>query len=173
MPNFYTMLGNNWVVNHSSVTTVLEIQAAYITQMVEAMRNHGIPKLEVKRPAAEAYDAWIERELKRTTWNRVANYWRKEGNGRIFTHYPGTVLRMWWQNLWPVWADYKGAERLAVRQRLRKFVFVLSLVAGALFTGKYMVDHQVLKRLNSEVTKLITHAVGLGQTLKTNLVGNK
>lgn len=163
LPNFYTMLGNNFLVNHSSVTEVLEIQAAYITQIVEAMRDSKIPKLEVRRSAAEKYDKWIERELKRTTWGYVHNYWRKDGTGRIFTHYPGTILSMWWQNAWPVWADYKGGEKLAARARARKVAFVLALVVGALFGGRALRDRHVPQRVAQKLklyATLLEHFAG-------------
>lgn len=137
MPNYYTLVGNNFLVNHSSVTEVLEIQAAYITQILQAMRDHRIPKLEVKKAAAKAYDDHIVAQLDRTTWPLVHNYWRKGGNGRIFTHYPGSIFQQWWDNAWPVWADYTGGEKLARRQKLRKLLFLLVLLtAGAVGGAK-------------------------------------
>lgn len=147
MPNFYTMMGNNFLVNHSSVTEVLEIQAAYITQMIQAMRDHRIPKLEVKRTAAVKYDTHIANQLERTTWPLVHNYWRKGGTGRIFTHYPGSILQQWWDNAWPVWADYTGGEKLARRQKFRTFIFVLSLLVGAALGGSKIYTSGILKRL--------------------------
>lgn len=135
MPNYYSMMGNNFLVNHSSVTEVLEIQAAYITQIVQAMRDNNVPKLEVKRAAAEKYDQHIIRQLERTTWPLVHNYWRKDGNGRIFTHYPGSVFQQWWDNAWPVYADYIGGEKLARRQKIKTVLFTLALVIGTVLGG--------------------------------------
>ncbi|BEI94734.1 uncharacterized protein CcaverHIS019_0703150 [Cutaneotrichosporon cavernicola] len=135
MPNYYTMMGNNFLVNHSSVTEVLEIQASYITQVLVAMRDNNIPKLEVKKAAAKAYDNHIAAQLELTTWPLVNNYWRKGGSGRIFTHYPGPISQQWWDNAWPVWADYTGGEKLARRQKIRKILFALLLLVGGTVGG--------------------------------------
>ncbi|BEJ17999.1 hypothetical protein CspHIS471_0702760 [Cutaneotrichosporon sp. HIS471] len=135
MPNYYTMMGNNFLVNHSSVTEVLEIQASYITQVLVAMRDNNIPKLEVKKAAAKAYDNHIAAQLELTTWPLVNNYWRKGGSGRIFTHYPGSIFQQWWDNAWPVWADYTGGEKLARRQKIRMVLFALLLLVGGTVGG--------------------------------------
>jgi hypothetical protein len=142
---------------------VLEIQAAYITKMVEVMRDEGIPKLEVNRDAAEKYDKWIVSELDKTTWPIVHNYWRKGGTGRIFTHYPGSIARMWWNSAWPVWADYKGAEKLAVRQRIRTILFTLVLIGASALAGTKLWKAQVLQ-------KLVLHALQLGGGIKSRVL---
>lgn len=68
-----------------SITTVLEIQAGYIGQLVQGMRDYKVPVLDVKKEAAEKYDEWILTRLKDTTWPTVNNYWRgNNGTGRIF-----------------------------------------------------------------------------------------
>lgn len=168
LPNYWTTLGGNWVVNHSSVTEILEVQASYITQIIRAMRDNGITKLEVKPDAAKAYDDRIAARLQRTTWPRIkSSYWQKGGHGRIFTHYPGTVLDQWWDNAWPVWKDYIGAEKLARRQQVRKTVALLALIVAASF-GAYKFgpsllakSHEIVNRIYDAVTNapsLLSHA---------------
>lgn len=181
MPNYFTIMGNNYLINHSSVTLVLEIQVAYITKMIEAMRDSRIPKLEVKKEAAVKYDQWIERKLQGTTWVRVNNYWRKEGSGRIFvsaahlviltseTHYPGSIFTMWWQNAWPVWADYKGAEKLAVRQRLRKAVLTVALLISFVWGGQQLYRRGVVELLATGAHDLLTAVYKVGQTTANRL----
>ncbi|MDA4793013.1 hypothetical protein NY602_14415, partial [Enterobacter hormaechei] len=63
IPNYFTLCGNNFLVNHSSVTIVLEFQAAYVTKLITAMRDNSIPVLEVKQDAAEKYDQIIAKKL--------------------------------------------------------------------------------------------------------------
>lgn len=154
LPNYWTTLGGNWVVNHSSVTEILEVQASYITQIVQAMRDNGITRLEVKADAAKAYDDRIAARLQRTTWPRIkSSYWQKGGHGRIFTHYPGTVLDQWWDNAWPVWKDYIGAEKLARRQQIRKTVALLALIVAASF-GAYKFGPAVVAKSHEIVNRL-------------------
>lgn len=68
-----------------SITAVLEINASYIAQLVQAMRDYSIPALDVKKAAADAYADRIQRDLEKTTWHQVSNYWRgNNGTGKIF-----------------------------------------------------------------------------------------
>lgn len=132
LPNYFTMMGNNTALNHMGITSVLEIQAAYIGQLVQAMRDFDIPELDAKREAAVKWDAWLERELQKTTWAQVTNtYWQAGRNGRIFTHYPGSVKHMMWDLRTPVWSDYKGAEAVARSQRIRRSALVVALIVAA------------------------------------------
>ncbi|BEI81549.1 hypothetical protein CcaverHIS002_0207090 [Cutaneotrichosporon cavernicola] len=64
IPNYFTVFGNNMYLNHISVSSVLEIQAAYIARIIAAMRDYSVRKLSVKPTAAAAYEAWLEARLR-------------------------------------------------------------------------------------------------------------
>lgn len=137
IPNAFTMLGNNSALNHMGITSVLEIQANYIGQMVQAMRDHDISEIEVKVDAAVKWDDWIAAELEKMTWSQVKNtYWQAGRTGRIFTHYPGSVRFMMWDMATPVWGDYKGAEVVARAQKMKRAAWVVALIA-ATYWGLY------------------------------------
>ncbi|GMK54033.1 hypothetical protein CspeluHIS016_0106190 [Cutaneotrichosporon spelunceum] len=131
IPNYYTVFGNNMYLNHISVSSVLEIQAAYIARIIRAAHDCRVRMLSVKPEAAAAYGAWIEARLRLMVWYEVANFWRKGGTGRIFTHYPGSVRRLWWENTWPRWEDWEGAGPMQRRQRARRLGLV-GVVLGLL-----------------------------------------
>jgi hypothetical protein len=173
-----------------SITAVLEINASYIAQLIQAMRDYSIPALDVKQAAANAYAARIQRDLEKTTWHQVSNYWRgNNGKGKIFvstiagshlltlqTHYPGSVRSLWWDNLSPIWKDYNGAERIVRGQRRRRvFLTLLTLVvlvwsarrkgltAGALIasaTGSANAWAAAAERTVKRVTGVVTQQVG-------------
>jgi hypothetical protein len=113
------------------VSSVLEIQAAYIARIVGAMRDHGVRKLSVKPAAAAGYERWLDARLRLMVWYEVANFWRKGGTGRIFTHYPGSVKRLWWENTWPRWEDWEGAAPMWRWQRVRRLLWLLVVVLAA------------------------------------------
>ncbi|KLT40229.1 FAD/NAD(P)-binding domain-containing protein [Cutaneotrichosporon oleaginosum] len=131
IPNFFTVFGNNMYLNHISVSSVLEIQAAYIARIVAAMRDHGVRRLAVTRAAADAYHTWLDERLRLMVWYEVASFWRAGGTGRIFTHYPGSVKRLWWENTWPRWDDWEGAEPMRRWRRIRRVLWLLVVVVAA------------------------------------------
>jgi hypothetical protein len=64
----------------------IEVQAAYITQCVNAMRKFGVKVLEVKEEPTREYNAWLDRRLENTVWAKGSSFYRlgKNRNGRIF-----------------------------------------------------------------------------------------
>jgi hypothetical protein len=134
IPNFFTLLGSFSAPGHSSVVFILESQAKYIMQLIKAMRDDHIPRLDIKRTAATKWIADTQRRADKTVWTKAKSYMRANGgNGRVWTHYPGHLSSLWWENLYPVWSHWSGAEKLSVRQRARKAVFILALLAAAGF----------------------------------------
>lgn len=69
-----------------SVLTNIEVQAAYITQCINAMRTFGVKTLEVKEAPTREYNAWLDRRLENTVWAKGSSFYRlgKNRNGRIF-----------------------------------------------------------------------------------------
>ncbi|KAL1407909.1 hypothetical protein Q8F55_007345 [Vanrija albida] len=146
IPNYFVLLGNNLGLNHMSITAVLEIQAEYIAKIIQGMRDYQLPQIEPKLEAALKWDNWMEKRLEKTTWQRVSNYWREGRTGRIYTHYPGSVLSLWWFFRWPVWKDFNGAEPIVRRQRLKRILFLLALaVAGYIGLGRSGLGQRLLE----------------------------
>lgn len=100
------------------------------------MRDHGVRTLSVKPAAAAAYEAWLDARLRLMVWYEVANFWRQGGVGRVFTHYPGSVKRLWWENTWPRWEDWEGARPMRRRQRVRRVLWLVGCVLAAWWAGQ-------------------------------------
>lgn len=64
----------------------IEVQAAYITQCVNAMRKFNVKVLEVKEEPTREYNAWLDRRLENTVWAKGSSFYRlgQNRNGRIF-----------------------------------------------------------------------------------------
>lgn len=166
IPNFFNVLGNNMGLNHMGITTVIEIQTAYIGQLVEQMRDNHIKELEVRKDATAKYEAWIEKRLNETTWVQVNNWWRgADGTGRLFTHYPGSVRRLWWEQRRPVWQDWIGADAVLRKQRTRRALFVVLFFVIAFLLRTNVSEVRTLReQVLGEGVKLAVQAKGYLQS---------
>jgi hypothetical protein len=77
---------------------------------------------------------------------------------------------MWWQSAWPIWADYKGAEKLATRQRIRKIVFTLAIIVGAALGGKKVWERRLFQQLGARAVGLAATVAATGAVLKDRAV---
>ncbi|KAJ9106731.1 hypothetical protein QFC19_003043 [Naganishia cerealis] len=142
-PNHWLCLSLNTAPGHGSVLTNIEVQAAYITQCINAMRTFGVKVLEVKEEPTREYNAWLDRRLENTVWAKGSSFYRlgKERNGRIFTNWPAPIALYWWQNSSPKWQDWIGADQIAAkaqsRQRRMMVDIALALVGLAYFWTKF------------------------------------
>lgn len=130
------------------------------------MRDYRLPELQVKQSATDAYEAWIERRLDKMVWYQVSNYWRANGGtGRIFTHYPGSVARLMWENTNPVWKDWEGAGPVRRWQRVRRVLWFLVLVLVGYWGGRNTA-------LGARITALVGRRIGLMLRSVKGLVGD-
>lgn len=135
VPNFFTLLGPFSAPGHSSVVFILESQSSYVKQLIGAMRDNGIKRLDIKPSAASKWFAATQARADKIVWTTAKSYMRANGGtGRVWTHYPGHIGSIWWENLWPTWSHWKGAEKLAFRQRAEKAV-ALAVVLAAVFVA--------------------------------------
>jgi hypothetical protein len=141
----------------------IEVQAAYITQCVNAMRKFNVKVLEVKEEPTREYNAWLDRRLENTVWAKGSSFYRlgQNRNGRIFvsdlvlffpfprllttspspcllpkTNWPAPIALYWWQNSSPKWQDWIGADKIAAKansRRRRMLVDMALVVAGLLY----------------------------------------
>lgn len=51
-----------------SVSIAIEIQAAYIAQLIQAMARYDIPVLEPKPEPTERWNAWLDKRAAGTVW---------------------------------------------------------------------------------------------------------
>ncbi|KAL1406693.1 hypothetical protein Q8F55_008399 [Vanrija albida] len=136
LPNFFMLLGNNLGLNHMSITAVVEIQANYIAQLVQAMYEYEIDTIEPKQSATDAYDAYIADRLDKTTW----------------------VTRLWYENNTPIWDDFHGTEELVAAQYRRRTVLsVLAAFALGLFFNPSETSTNLRHVVVVVLTSLLVH----------------
>lgn len=88
-PNFFCVYGPNTNLGGSSIIGMMEAQAGYIAQAVQAIGERGVP-LEVRHDVMDTFDAEIQDRLARSVWAGCSSWYRTE-RGRVTTNWPGPV----------------------------------------------------------------------------------
>lgn len=94
-PNFYMMYGPN--TNGSGAPGfhwIAQQEAAAIVRDLRRMVRRGYTALQTKPHYAQAYNDWMQRRLRRTTWNSSNNY-TKNMSGRIVTQIDISATLRW------------------------------------------------------------------------------
>lgn len=94
-PNFYMMYGPN--TNGSGAPGfhwIAQQEASAIVRDLRRMARRGYTALQAKPYYAQAYNDWMQRRLKRTTWNSSNNYTKNKA-GRIVTQIHMTATLRW------------------------------------------------------------------------------
>jgi cation diffusion facilitator CzcD-associated flavoprotein CzcO len=106
-PNFFMMYGPN--TNSSPLVSFYEAQARFAARAIRRLDTRGAHDVQISPLAADLYDRWLQRALRRTVWTETDSYFRA-GSGRIVSQWPFSVSLY----LFGVWAG-----RFALRYRGR------------------------------------------------------
>lgn len=97
-PNFFLLYGPNTNLGHSSILLMLEAQAYHIGRALAHVQRRGAARIEVTRPAHDAYIADIDAQLAGTVWNSGGcGSWYFDATGRnsvMWPTYTGTYRHM-------------------------------------------------------------------------------
>jgi cation diffusion facilitator CzcD-associated flavoprotein CzcO len=91
-PNFFMLNGPNSPVGNFSLIDVVELQLAYILQLVEKVRSGAARTVEVSPAAMERFDAERREAAKRTIWASGCRSWYLDEAG-LPTAWPWTYDR--------------------------------------------------------------------------------
>jgi cation diffusion facilitator CzcD-associated flavoprotein CzcO len=86
-PNLFVFYGPNTNQGGNSILLILEAQARYVVQMLDALERLGIDALEVSPDAFAAYNAELDHDLEGTVWTACDSYFRT-ASGHIATQLP-------------------------------------------------------------------------------------
>jgi cation diffusion facilitator CzcD-associated flavoprotein CzcO len=92
-PNFFMMYGPN--SNTSPLVFLLECQAQFAAGCIAAMERKGGSTVEVKKPAFDSFNHWVQARLATSVYASAKNYYASP-SGRIVTQWPFSVTRFWW-----------------------------------------------------------------------------
>lgn len=89
-PNFFTLLGPNTGLGHSSMILIIEAQIDYI---LKAINFAGRRAMDVKQEAETHYNAAIAKDLETMVWSSGCKSWYKAKDGTIPTLWPHSTAR--------------------------------------------------------------------------------
>ena len=91
-PNYFSIVGPNTGLGHSSMVLMIESQIDYIRDAVRTMATHRYAAVEPRRDAQDAWNTDLQRRMKRTVWNTGGcSSWYLDEHGRNTTLWPRTT----------------------------------------------------------------------------------
>ena len=91
-PNYFSIVGPNTGLGHSSMVLMIESQIDYIRDAVRTMATHRYAAVEPRRDVQDAWNTDLQRRMKRTVWNTGGcSSWYLDEHGRNTTLWPRTT----------------------------------------------------------------------------------
>ncbi len=103
-PNFFTILGPNTGLGHSSMILIIEAQIGYILKAIE---HTGQGTLDVREDAEARYNDEIAADLENMVWATSCNSWYKAADGTIPTLWPHSTAQFRTLMAQPDFKDYE------------------------------------------------------------------
>ena len=91
------MYGPNTNLGHNSIIFMIECQARYIVDCIRQLTASDLLYVDVRRDVMDAFNAKLQRQLRRTVWAATGKSWYKNEAGTITNNWSGTTPRYWWQ----------------------------------------------------------------------------
>jgi cation diffusion facilitator CzcD-associated flavoprotein CzcO len=89
-PNFFTIVGPNTGLGHSSMVFMIESQVQYILGALQTMRDKNLQTLDVREGAQTQYNQRLHARLNKTVWSKGGcTSWYQTKSGKNTTLWPG------------------------------------------------------------------------------------
>jgi len=88
-PNFFMLYGPN--TNGGEIVFFLERQSEYAVRVLKRIKRGRVTAVEVKRSWTDAYNRWLQKRMRGTSWEECRNYFTAP-SGRIVTQWPYGAL---------------------------------------------------------------------------------
>lgn len=90
-PNMFMIYGPNTNLNHNSIITMLEIQQAYILELLEHLLPAPQASVEVRGRVLASYNANLQNEMEGSAFSSDCSSWYKNAAGKVINNWSGTV----------------------------------------------------------------------------------
>jgi len=93
--NLFMLVGPNTGLGHSSMVFVIESQVEYLRGAVRAIRRGGYAAVEPRQDAHDAWNADLQRRMRRTVWSTGGcSSWYLDEHGRNTTLWPKSTVTL-------------------------------------------------------------------------------
>jgi len=140
-PNFFVIFGPNTVTGHSSVILASENMVNLAIKFIKPILTGDVIQTEVKKEAELRWASTIQRDLKKTVWNKGGCVsWYKGDDGWNSTAYPYTQIYFTLRCMFPKYSDWdvtytsKGLAKRKVKSILKYLTYILAI--GGLYRAK-------------------------------------
>jgi hypothetical protein len=86
-PNLFTLYGPN-TNGVTSIIYVLEAQAQFVRGLLDAMSDHGVQAVDIRRDVHDAYNRDVQHAMVDTVWLANCNNYYAHPNGKVVTQFP-------------------------------------------------------------------------------------
>jgi cation diffusion facilitator CzcD-associated flavoprotein CzcO len=87
-PNLFLVYGPNTNTSGGSIVFYEEVQASYIRQALEQVRDRAARAIEIRREVEAESDREVQARFEGTAWTQCSS-WYRDDRGRIVTNWPG------------------------------------------------------------------------------------
>ncbi|MEP7125850.1 MAG: NAD(P)/FAD-dependent oxidoreductase [Byssovorax sp.] len=94
-PNLYLLMGPNTGLGHNSMIFMIEAQARYAVQCIQALREKGLISLDVRADTQSSFNVELQAKLENTVWNSGCKSWYLTDTGRNASIWPGATWDYW------------------------------------------------------------------------------
>jgi len=110
-PNLYLLYGPNTNLGHNSIIFMIECQARYIVQCLEALRKKDLLWLDVRPEAMTAFNTELQQALSTSVWAANCGSWYKTASGKITNNWSGFVTDFDRRTRHPDWTAFHQEAR--------------------------------------------------------------
>ncbi len=94
-PNYFSIVGPNTGLGHSSMVFVIESQVAYIVDAIRTMRTNGYAAVEPRLEQQQRWNEDLHRRMRRTVWSTGGcASWYLDEHGRNTTLWPRATFTL-------------------------------------------------------------------------------
>jgi cation diffusion facilitator CzcD-associated flavoprotein CzcO len=95
-PNLFLLMGPNTGLGHNSMIFMIEAQARYALQCIQALRTEDLRWLDVRPEVQAGFNEELQERLKRTVWQSGGcRSWYQTANGHNSAIWPGFTFEYW------------------------------------------------------------------------------
>ena len=94
-PNLYLLMGPNTGLGHNSMIFMIEAQARYAVQCIQALRDQHLISLDVRADTQASFNVELQSRLEGTVWQSGCKSWYLTDTGRNASIWPGSTWDYW------------------------------------------------------------------------------